>query len=226
MRGSTAAEREAAPTPDIVPGGLGCSKVLWCGLGFLWHHRLDKHRPSWQKLLHFRYFSERGKCFSVWLGRLRKHAQLLWRHSLWENHVALSQLFEKTAFLAEAVSSGKDIVCPAWLGDISGHREISSCLVSGRVCACSSCISVQVPEASTAPQLARAPSKLPISLQQISMPLGLLSSWVYKGAMESPVFVWQAHLSCPSFLPGQGVYSKLRTARENIQGSKCCPCQY
>lgn len=97
--------------------------------------------------------------------------------------------------MAEAVSSGKDIACPAWLGYIGGHRWTSSCLVSGRACACSGCISAQHREASMAPQLARAPSKLTLA------PSKFPGLWAYLHPVCQPGAV----LKCGFCTKGYGI---------------------
>lgn len=108
-----------------------------------------------EKLSCFRFFSERRKCFSVWLGRLKvkkknprkERKQVLAKpkvnvHNFFctcsclGNVFALSQLAEKTAFVAEAVSDGNTMFAgPAWPGQTDGCKHTGSRLVPGTVCA-------------------------------------------------------------------------------------------
>lgn len=82
-----------------------------------------------EKLLRFSCFSERGRCFSVWLARLRKHAQLLWRH---REFVGKWCCFVSAGW--QDSFHGRS--CQQWQGhcmsSLAGvHGGHSSCLVSG-----------------------------------------------------------------------------------------------
>lgn len=180
------------------------------------------------KSLHFSCFSERGRCFSVWLGRLRKHAQLLWRQSLWENEVALSQLVDKTAFMAEALSSGKDIACPAWLGYMvvhGVHGGHSSCLVSGQPAPAAAAFLYSTLRPAwllSWPGLPASSHQLPANFH-VSGPTLILS--VSLGLCWNVIFVRRSYGITCVCMPAQAFYlDKVTTARENTPESRYCPC--